>query len=177
MLKLTLAGAVVAGFYGILHDQITYTLGPEYFTRMKFRQFAWANIGLPPRIFAGEIGFLATWWVGAFTGWALARIAVPAWPPRIAIRRVAIGYAVVFASALTAGITGFLLGCARRNDPDFSNWDIFISMFQITDAPAFVLVAYIHNASYLGGLVGLLAAIGWLAWKRAADVQIADAGK
>ncbi len=91
MLALTLGGALVAGFYGILHDQITYSLGPEYFTRLKFHQFAWANVGFPPRIYAGEIGFIATWWVGAIVGWTLARIAVPAWPPRVAAKLVATG--------------------------------------------------------------------------------------
>jgi hypothetical protein len=29
----------------------------------------------------------------------------------------------------------------------------------VSDVPAFVRVAYIHNASYLGGLAGLVAAI------------------
>jgi hypothetical protein len=27
------AGALAAGVYGVAHDQITYSLGPEYFTR------------------------------------------------------------------------------------------------------------------------------------------------
>ena len=29
---LSLAGAVFAGLFGILHDQITYTISPEYFS-------------------------------------------------------------------------------------------------------------------------------------------------
>ncbi len=166
MLVLAVAGGLVAGLYGIAHDQITYTLGPEYFTRMKFHQFAWSNIGLPPRLFAGEIGFLATWWVGAIVGWALARIAVPAWPPRTAIRRVALGFAVVFAFALAAGLTGFLLGHSRKADPDFSNWDGYLIPLHIRNPGDFVLVAYIHNASYLGGLIGLIVAASWLALSR-----------
>ena len=31
-------GSLTAGIYGIIHDQITFTLSPEYLTRMKFQQ-------------------------------------------------------------------------------------------------------------------------------------------
>ena len=67
-------GAVLAGLYGILHDEITYTISPEYFTRLKFYQFDYADFGLPPRVLVAEIGFLATWWVGFFAAWFLARL-------------------------------------------------------------------------------------------------------
>ena len=49
-------GAVLAGLYGILHDEITYTISPEYFTRLKFYQFDYADFGLPPRVLVAEIG-------------------------------------------------------------------------------------------------------------------------
>ena len=66
MLAAGLVGAVIAGVYGTLHDQFTFTISPEYFTKLKFDQFRWANLGLPERVFVAEIGFLATWWVGFF---------------------------------------------------------------------------------------------------------------
>jgi len=168
MLKLTLGGASIAGLYGIAHDQITYTLGPEYFTLLKFHQFAWANLGLPPRLHAAEIGFLATWWAGAIATWALARLAVPTWPAREAARHVWKGIAIIFVFTLASGITGFLLGQARKSNPDFSNWDAYLLPLRIQAPENFVLVAYIHNASYLGGFIGLIVAWIWLAWQRRA---------
>jgi hypothetical protein len=36
----------------------------------------------------------------------------------------------------------------------------------ILDVPSFVRVAYIHNASYLGGLIGLIAAIIYVRRRR-----------
>lgn len=60
---------LLAGLYGILHDQITYTIAPEYFTKFKFDQF-----GFGPAWFGGDrwtvvvIGFLATWWTGILIG-------------------------------------------------------------------------------------------------------------
>ena len=89
MLGIAVAGALIAGTYGALHDQVTYSLSEAYFTKLKFHQFHYANFGLPARGFVAVVGFLATWWVGVAAGWVLGRIAVPAWPGREAWRRSA----------------------------------------------------------------------------------------
>ena len=154
---ISLLGAVIAGFYGILHDQITYSISPEYFTKLKFHQFHYANFGFPVRIFVGEVGFLATWWVGIFSGWFLARIAVPAWPLRTALKNCLIGFGIIFGFAILVGIIGYCLGVRHTND--YSNWEDLGSTLGVTDLPDFVRVAYIHNSSYIGGLDGLIAAI------------------
>jgi hypothetical protein len=36
---LLVLGCLIAGIYGCLHDQISYTVSPEYYTRFKFHQF------------------------------------------------------------------------------------------------------------------------------------------
>lgn len=166
MLTLALAGGLVGGLYGIANDEITFTLGPEYFTTVKFKQFAWADLGLPRRLFVAEIGFLAAGVVGFFAGWLMARLAVPAWPRAIAVRRVAVGFAIILCTGLAGGTAGWLLG--RAHDSDFSNWQSILEDHHVTDARAFVLVAYIHNASYLGAVAGLLIALGWFAASRRA---------
>src|ERR1035438_1926964 len=86
MLGYSVLGAVLAGLYGIVHDQVTYSISNEYFTRLKFSQFHYADFGLPPRVFVAEIGFLATWWVGFVAAWFIARITVPAFPQAVAFR-------------------------------------------------------------------------------------------
>lgn len=160
MLGIAVLGGLVGGAYGVLHDQVTYSIGPDYFTRFKFNQFAYADFGFPVRVFVGEIGFLATWWVGFFSAWFLARIAVPAWPPRVAFRRCVEGFGIIFGVAVTAATAGWLL--ARNHSPDFSNWAGMCASIGVENVPAFVTVAYIHNASYVGGLLGLSSAIGYL---------------
>jgi hypothetical protein len=40
MLAIAAAGGCIGAIFGIVHDQVTYTLGPEHFTRFKFDQFA-----------------------------------------------------------------------------------------------------------------------------------------
>jgi hypothetical protein len=160
MLTIAFLGAIISGLYGILHDQITYSISHEYFTKLKFHQFHYANLGLPTPVFVSEIGFLATWWVGFFSGWFLARIAVPAWPTGVAVRRCLIGFSFIFALALIAGVVGYLLGI--HHSSDYSNWQDMCSSLGVTDVPAFVRVAYIHNAGYIGGLLGLVLAIIYL---------------
>ena len=159
MLGYALLGSLLAGVYGIIHDQITYSISPEYFTRLKFSQFHYADFGFPPRVFVAEIGFLATWWVGFVAGWFVARIAVPAFPPGTALCHASRAFLTILAFALTASIIGYLLGLLRRSNSDFSSWEGFATKRGILDLPNFGRVAYIHNASYLGGLVGLVAAI------------------
>ena len=157
ILGYAMLGAVVAGIYGIVHDQITYSISEEYFTRLKFIQFAYADFGLPRRVFVGEIGFLATWWVGFVAGWFMARITVPAFPRSTAIHYNVRGFLIILSAALLASLAGYALGLLHGRD--FSNWEPLASSLGVVNVPGFVRVAYIHNASYLGGLVGLIAAL------------------
>jgi hypothetical protein len=150
-------GGLVAGVYGIVHDQITYSISHEYFTRLKFAQFHYANFGLAPRFFVAEIGFLASWWVGFFAAWFIARITVPAFPRNAAFRYTIQGFAIVFSFTLLGSVAGYIFGL--RHGSDYSAWEDFISTLRIVDVRSFVRAAYIHNASYLGGGIGLVAAI------------------
>jgi hypothetical protein len=160
MLGYATVGAVLAGLYGVVHDQITYSISPEYFTRLKFSQFRYADFGLPARVFVAEIGFLATWWVGFVAGWFIARICVPSFSRATAFRRSARGFLIILASAFVASNIGYVLGLLH--DSDYSAWESLASRLGIVDLPSFVRVAYIHNASYLGGLIGLIATIIYL---------------
>jgi hypothetical protein len=159
MLGYAVMGALTAGLYGVVHDQITYSISPEYFTRLKFFQFHYADFGLPPRYFVAEIGFLASWWVGFIAGWFLARVAVPGAAPAEARSRCCRGFAVILTCAFAASLVGFGLGVSRGPNAGFSGWQEFASRRGIVDLPSFVRVAYIHNASYLGGLIGLVIAL------------------
>jgi len=153
------AGAAIAGLYGILYDQITFTISPEYFTRLKFAQFHYADFGLPQRIFVGEIGFLATWWVGLIAGWLLARVAVPTLPAEQARAQCVRGFAIIIACALIAAAAGFGLGMLLGPDASLSSWQGFADRLGVVDLRSFVRVAYIHNAGYLGGGIGLVIAV------------------
>lgn len=159
VIKIALLGAVIAGLYGLVHDQLTFTLSQEYFTKLKFKQFSYADFGWPDRAFAGLIGFLATWWVGFFSGWFIARILIDKNSSDRLYRKCFICFVCIFISALLGGIIGFLIG--RFHDGNYNNWILFCRQLKVTDVPSFVRVAYIHNAGYVGGAIGLvLLAVG-----------------
>lgn len=159
MLGIALVGGVVAGIYGMVHDQVTYSISPEYFTKLKFNQFSYANSGLGDRVFASTIGFLATWWVGFIAAWFLGRRLIPGQPRDQAYRQIRRGIAYIIALGLTFGIAAYGYGLWRGPDADYSSWSWAFRRFKITDTWSFVRVAYIHNAGYLGGLVGLVVAL------------------
>lgn len=140
-------GALVAGVYGIVHDQITYTLGPEYFTKFKFEQFVWADFGFPTRVFVAEIGFLATWWVGFIAGWFVGRIA-----PKDGRRRwhgVASGIVGIIGFAISGAVMGALCHLLFPDSP--RTW---VDGIDLAETRRFLLVGWIHTGGYAGALIG-----------------------
>ena len=165
MIGITFLGASMAGLYGIVHDQVTFSISQEYFTRLKFTQFQWANIGLPTRVFVAEIGFLATWWVGLIAGWVLARTSAEAVEPRVMLRLSVRGFALVIGCALAAAVIAFVYGLMQDVKLEASDLADFARAIGVSDVPSFVRVAYIHNAGYLGSFLGIVAA-ATLLWRK-----------
>ncbi|MFV0446118.1 MAG: hypothetical protein ACK5Q5_21280 [Planctomycetaceae bacterium] len=156
LLAASTAGALIAGLYGVLHDQATYSIGPEYFTRFKFLQFAYADLGLGNRVFVGCIGFLATWWVGLIVGWILGRRCLPGRPRSQAWRLIGRGLMIVFCCGLLGGWCGYLYGLWRESTGDYSGWEATLAFHHVSNPWPFLRVGFIHNAGYLGGLLGLI---------------------
>jgi hypothetical protein len=150
---LSLAGALIAGTFGILHDQITYTISPEYFTRMKFEQFRAADFGLPVRVFVAEIGFLATWWVGLIAAWFLSRLALPKF--KSPGKRVMHAMALILGVTTSFAIFGYFSGPVLfGNRPD---WREALESMGVIHATDFNRVAAIHLGSYSGAFLGWVA--------------------
>lgn len=168
--RLSLLGAFIAGLYGVIHDQITYSISREYFTKLKFEQFAYADFGFPERILVGEIGFLATWWVGLFIGWFLARWLVPRQSHDAARTNVLKGFLIVASIGLLSGVAAGIYGLLLNPSIDLDGWSQAIDTLGVKDGWAFVRVAYIHNCSYGGALAGLIVAIAAIGLDRSATL-------
>lgn len=153
----SLVGALVAGSYGVLHDQITYTLSPEYFTRFKFHQFSNADFGFPERVFVAVIGFLATWWVGAIAGWILARVSLEAAGSRLPFSQLLRSFAFLLLATFCGGLVGAIFNEVSYQR-FFPLWEEFRSTHGVEDLKAFARVGQIHNFGYLGAIVGLIVA-------------------
>ncbi len=154
----SLLGALISGLYGIVHDQITFTISPEYFTNLKFKQFYYVDFGFSHRVFVAAIGFVATWWVGLFIGWCFGRRYVPRTDRGAAVLKIATAFLIVFTSTFAFAVGAYLYG-SLSEAAQSSSWSPIVDAYKVLDRKAFVTVVYIHNGSYLGGLVGLVGAL------------------
>jgi predicted secreted protein len=150
---------LLAGLYGILHDQITYTIAPEYFTKFKFDQF-----GFEAAWFGGDrwtvaaIGFLATWWTGIFIGLGIGLTGL-IFKDHISMRKaIQKAMLIIFCIALCMGIIGFFYGKFILTKTGV-NWWLPENLISKNN---FIIVGSIHYFSYLGGLLGLLVGIFYL---------------
>lgn len=159
----------IAGLYGGLHDQVTYTVSPEYFTKFKFYQFGLEDNGLATastRLKAAIVGVLATWWFGFPIGVLLGLVGLIHDNARAMIKYVA--KAFLLALAVTA-LTPVVALPFYIVEPYFSsvNSELYQPVLpwfvpdgvQIIDAFSFYIVGIIHSYSYLGGLLGMMAGI------------------
>jgi hypothetical protein len=159
LLGLIIAGPLLGAAFGALHDQLSYTLGPEYFTRFKFVQFAWAEVGaMPPRLGAAVVGMLATWWVGLYAGICLAAIGLLHRHPADMVRITLRAYGLVALCAATLGIVGFIAGWLAFGSNESAPYVDWWRPDGLTSPRRFFAVGVMHTASYLGGALGVLLA-------------------
>lgn len=159
-LLIVILSPLVAGMYGILHDQITYSISEEYYTQFKFIQFGIADY-FWDRFGASIVGFMTTCWFGLILGIVIGAVGFVHKTPK---RMFLVSMQAIFINlvvALFIGLTGLLYGyikwgnVTRENLP---NWRIPDS---VIDFNSFVMVGSMHNFSYLGGVLGLILAIIW----------------
>jgi hypothetical protein len=153
-------GAAV--LYGILHDQITVRVCPEYFT-----------IGHPPIIktksltlLAAGWGVIATWWMGVILAFPLIIAAragkLPKRNVRSLIRPVGQLLAIMALGALVSGIAGYFLG---RNGT-FELLEPLSSHIPPEKHPRFLADLWAHTASYAIGFFGGLFVTARVLWSR-----------
>ena len=150
---------ILAGLYGIIHDQLTYSISHEYYTKFKFQQFGIAEEGskcyFPDRVGAAYVGLFATWWTGIPIGLILGLFGLihKDWRNMlgITIRSLLLTLLISFIT----GLIGLLYGKLCLTHADL-NWYF---PDHLIDKDSFVMVGSMHNFSYLGGVIGLIVGI------------------
>ena len=155
---LILLAVMVSGLYGVVHDQISYTVSPEYYTKFKFQQFGIADLNLPDRARASIVGFLASWWMGIPIGlmvggtgfihpghWRMLKISL-------------LAFALVIAITLLFGLGGLLYGWFQTKTINLTDYHGWFIPKDVVNLRRFLCVGYMHNASYLGGTLSIFAA-------------------
>jgi hypothetical protein len=151
-------GIVVAGLYGIVHDQVSYTVAPEYFTKFKFRQFGFDDMAVPDRTRASMVGFLASWWMGIPIG---LLVGAAGFIHRGARRML---YVSLWSLVVTVGFTmlfglgGLLYGYIQTSHINVAEYRGWFIPDDVTNLRRFLCAGYMHNSSYLGGVLAIFVA-------------------
>mgnify|MGYP001358543581 CR=1 FL=1 len=155
---IVLLSVIIASVYGILHDQLTYCISPEYYTKFKFPMFGLVSDPKEtlqnPRLAVALTGIIATWWVGLIIGIAFGIIALVLKDDRQMFRSALKALLRTIVIAIGAGLTGLGYGWMTRTIQDAESYNKYASG-TIEDIRSFYIVGCIHNFSYLGGGIGL----------------------
>jgi hypothetical protein len=161
-----LVATAVASIYGVGHDQVTYSISPEYYTKFKFIQFNLADAlaaqhMTQPRSAVVMVGILATWWMGLYIGILIGVVAFVFKDADTMFRCALQALALVLIVTILAGVAGGLYGhyiLAKRG----VEWWL---PEQLVNKRAFITVGAIHDLSYLGGVIGLMGGVLFLLLK------------
>ena len=161
LISTILLSVLLAGIFGIIHDLITFSISPEYFTKFKFIQFRIAP-ALPYGLAAAIVGFMATWWTGLVIGIILGITGLLFKDYKRMRKEVLKAIGFVFCITISISLLGFVSGKFYffNNPPEF-----YYYPSNLIDKKNYIIAGTIHNASYLGGFVGLIAAMLYLIFK------------
>jgi hypothetical protein len=149
---LLIAACIVAGLYGALHNQISYTVSPDYFHAYKFDQFDIPK-HLRDRLGAAIVGWHASWWMGFLVGVPILIVGLilPGWKAYLSRSLVAFG--VVVGTALIVGLAALVYATYTISQDSLpSAW----YLDRVGNKVAFAWAGTMHNFSYLGGFLGIL---------------------
>ncbi len=157
-LLIVVLAVFVAGLYGVAHNQISYTVAPEYFTKFKFRQFGFTDTPLPERVRASMVGFLASWWMGIPIGLLVGAAGFIHRGHRRMLRVSLWSLLVTVGFTLLFGLGGLLYGYFQTAHIDVAEYRGWYIPDDVTDLRRFLCAGYMHNSSYLGGVLAIVVA-------------------
>ena len=170
LIGVVVGGCLVAGLYGILHDQLTYTISPEYYTKFKFYQFGLIDEGNEvtfefPRLLVSIVGFMATWWMGISIATILGLFSLHS--ERIFMIEIAMkAFIVTIIIAFLNGLYGLYYGFTYLSHQPKENFHRWFIPDNLVDFESFIAVGSMHNESYIGGLYGLFGGIAYIGWRK-----------
>ena len=154
------AAMLAAGLFGIIHNEISYSVSNEYFTKFKFIQFRLLDTNLPDRFRAAEVGFLASWWMGIPLGILCGSAGFIQRSPSLMRHSLMWSLLVIATFTLAIALAGLAYGWCRTEAVDLASYRGWFIPPDVNDLRRFLCAGYMHNAAYLGG--GLSVPAAWL---------------
>ena len=151
---------LTAGLYGAVHNQISYTISPEYFIKFKFWQFKLNDSSLTERFRASLVGFLAAWWMGIPLGLLVGAAGFIHSNPRHMLWVSLWSLLVTTGFTLLFGFGGLLYGFFKTKHIDLADYAEWYIPENVDNLRKYLCAGYMHNSSYIGG--GLAIFVGWV---------------
>ncbi|MDL2142010.1 hypothetical protein QQY79_05720 [Flavobacterium tructae] len=147
---------VIAVLFGILHNQLTFTISSEFFTQVLFERYGFVEYGLTtPRVTASIIGVWSTWWIGLIAGFMFGFIGLFCSNAKAMIKSISYVILVMLSITVLVGLLGLSYGFFG-----FSNLESTCCFpLQIKNVQNFIAVSEMHSFSYVGGGIGILIAV------------------
>lgn len=159
LLPVLIACACLLGaVYGAFHNQISYTVGPDYFHAFKFHQFA-ISADQHTRLGAAIVGVRASWWMGLPIGVPIALLSLAIPGVAHSVRSFAQAACLVVAVTLICGLASLLVTVP----PD--QYHLIRIPAGVADKAGFVRAGLMHDTSYAAGLLGLLCGVAFMLWR------------
>ena len=171
-LGLVAGAAVTAAIFGAIHHQMSYSVGPSFFTAL-YLPASGVPADTAPRLAAALAGAQAAWGIGilaALPALILGFIMVPKPRTYMAAGIGAIGVGVFL--ALLASLLGLLAGIAADTTGLIDGWLSF------PDGPArsdFLRAGFMHDGAVVGALIAALAGLWPMTRARKIDIAMIDA--
>lgn len=156
-LGLASLGTILSCVYGVLHDQITYTISPEFYHLIRFPKY---EIPLEAgRWGVVRVAIINTWSIGLLVSVVVAFAGlIHSNNPKI-IRYTLNAFALAMSVAIFMSLVGYAFGRFNQNQ-----------MSKLADhiigKENFLIVQTIHNFTYIGSLLGMLGAIYFQFFRR-----------
>ncbi len=160
LLLIIILAPMIGGMYGIIHDQLTYSISEEYYTKFKFIQFGLVDPGIEnvvqrPRLYASIVGFLATWWMGLPIGIILGLVGLMHADYKLMFNYTMQAILITLIVAFTIGLVGLVYGELILAKTGVNWW----LPENLVDVRNFISVGSMHNFGYVGGITGLIVGI------------------
>lgn len=161
-LTIILLPTCAAILYGIVMDQITIRVCPEYFTVFHPHILNTGSLTL----LALAWGVIATWWAGAIAGVAFAFAARAGSLPKLSWRRFTRPLAILAVLLAATSVAAGFAGAWMVNSGTLPAVQAWSAGMPLDKQAAFMADAFAHVCNYVVGALGCLTIAIGAAWKR-----------
>jgi hypothetical protein len=146
-LSLVIIAPLLAAVFGFIHDQITYSICPEFFQKIRFDNYPDLPEGWHDRTKAGMIGVLNSWKIGIPLGLLLTAVATIHKKLERILSYTLTTYGMTIIITFISVMVGLFTSEALPK-----NWT---PLEGINDQLGLYKVMNMNNFAYMGGVIGM----------------------